>query len=363
MKTACVDSRRNDPMSSQQRAFLPGLVLLIASSYAQAHFFCVSTAADLQGALTDASDGGTYNGEDNFVAVEQGTYTIGSATGNGPFHYHSTAANGELTLSGGFDVTCSIQTKQAALTVLDGNHTAQVLSLRSSDANVSVLYLTMQNGETAQVGAGLAVNFVAGDNSGALIQGDIIRNNHTTGQAGGLFVISGAGSHELYVRNVLIAGNSADSGFGAGKVIGPGGDTDFDNCTVTRNTTTLAGGSGGLYYDGSGSPFAFVANSIFWNNTNAGLYLANSSVNLDYNDYGTLGGAAALFSVGNVSVNPNFVDAAAGDFHLAGDSPLLAKSPELYGSVDPDGYADPDRGRMDLGAYNETIFINDFDGD
>ena len=343
------------------RSCLLCCALLVEGGYAKAHEFCVSTATELQGALTDASDGGMYNGEDNYVLVVPGTYLVGSATGNGPFHYHSSASSGELNILGGFDAQCFTQTRKASLTVLDGNHSAQVLSIRSSTANVSVINFTIQNGETSQVGAGLAVNFVAGDNSGAFIQGNSIRNNHTTGQAGGLFVITG-GQHELYVQNNVITGNSADSGYGAGKVIGSGGDTDFDNCTVSRNTTTLAGGSGGLYFDGSGSPLPYVDNSIFWNNTNAGLYLASSSVHMEYNDYGTLGGAVPITSVGNVSVNPGFVDAAGDDFHLAGDSPLLGTSPELFNGVDPDGNHGPAGGKTDIGAYNETIFKDEFDG-
>ena len=348
--------------SPRVRSRVLGSALLIVGGYAKAHEFCVSTAAELQGALTDASDGGMYNGEDNYVDVVQGTYLVGSATGNGPFHYHSSASSGELELFGGFGPGCVTQTRKASLTVLDGNHAAQVLSIRSSTANISVINFTIQNGETSQVGAGLAVNFVSGDNSGAVIRGNIIRNNHTTGQAGGLFVITGAGPHYLYVQNDLITGNSADSGFGAGKVIGAGGDTDFDNCTVARNTTTLAGGNGGLYFDGSGSPLPYVDNSIFWNNTNAGIYLASSSVYMEYNDYGTVGGAVPTTSVGNVSVNPGFVDAAGDDFHLRGDSPLLGKSPELFNGIDPDGNYGPEGGKTDIGVYNETIFKNGFDG-
>jgi hypothetical protein len=360
MKPTQLGSHQKDPTFYSIRSCVLGCALLIGGGYAQGHEFCASTATELQGALTAASDGGMYNGEDNYVLVVQGTYLVGSATGNGPFHYHSTAASGQMNLRGGFDAGCHIQTGKASLTVLDGNHSAQVLSIRSSTAYISVLNFTIQNGETTQVGAGLAVNFVAGDNSGAVIQGNIIRNNHTTGQAGGLFVLTGAGSQSLYVQNNSITGNSADSGYGAGKVIGFGSDTDFDNCTVTRNTTTLAGGTGGLYF--SGGALAFVDNSIFWNNTNAGIYLGNSNAQMEYNDYGTLGGAVPFTSIGNVSVSPSFVDGAGGDFHLAGDSPLLGKSPEVFNTIDPDGNHAPAGGKVDIGAYNETIFSDGFDG-
>jgi hypothetical protein len=360
MKPAYLGSQQKGPTFSSIRSCVLACALLIGAGYAQAHLFCVSTATELQGALTAASDGGAFNGEDNYIHVFQGTYMVGSATGGGPFHYHSTASSGQMNLLGGFDVDCFTPTGKASQTVLDGNHSAQVLSIRSSTADISVINFTIQNGETSQVGAGLAVNFVSGDNSGAVIQRNIIRNNHTTGQAGGLFVITGAGPQSLYVQNNLITGNSADSGFGAGKVIGFGSDTDFDNCTVTRNTTTLAGGAGGLYF--SGGALAYVDNSIFWNNTNAGIYLGNSNVRMEYNDYGTLGGAVPFTSVGNVSVGPSFVDGAGGDFHLTGDSPLLGKSPELFNRLDPDGNPSPEGGKIDIGAYNETIFIDGLDG-
>ena len=31
---------------------------------------------------------------------------VGSATGGGPFHYHSTASSGEMNILGGFDTGC-----------------------------------------------------------------------------------------------------------------------------------------------------------------------------------------------------------------------------------------------------------------
>ncbi len=133
------------------------------------------------------------------------------------------------------------------------------------------------------------------------------------------------------------------------------------NNTVSRNTTTFAGGTGGFYYAGSAAN-VYIANNIFWNNTNYGINLGSSLVQLDYNDIGTQGGSTPLSSSGNLSLAPGFVDAAGGDFHLAGNSALLGAVPQAYQSIDPDGNASPVSGKMDMGAYNETVFTDGFDG-
>ncbi len=362
MKSTYPGSQQKDQMFSHCiRLSVLGCVLLIGGGYAQAHVFCVSNASQLQNALTDASDGGMYNGEDNFVRIVKGTYKVGSATGNLPFRYRSTAANGQILILGGYNAACTIQTKKASLTVLDGNSTAQVLSIRRSSSNVVVINLTIQNGETSQPGGGLAVNFGSGDNSGADVEDNIIRNNHTSSQDGGLLVVAGGTSNDLFLRNNVITGNSADDDFGAGEVIGNTTVSSVANNTVTRNTTTFAGGTGGLYYGGS-AVNVYIVNNISWANTHYGINLGSSHVQLDYNDIGTTGGTAPMSSSGNLSLNPSFIDATGGDFHLAGDSPLLGAVPQAYKSIDSDGNSSPATGKMDMGAYYETIFTDGFDG-
>ncbi len=362
MKFAYPCSEQKSLLTSRHvRSCLIGSALLVASAHAQAHTFCVSSAAELQGALDEASDGGIYNGENNIVLVVKGTYMVGSATSNGPFHYHSTAATGQFRILGGYNAACTLRTKKASLTVLDGNGIAQVLSIRRSTSNIAVIYLTIQNGETNQPGGGLMINPLSGDDSGADIENNIIRNNHTSNQAGGLFVHAGDAGDDLYVLNNVITGNSADFDIGAGAVIGNSPIASVYNNTVTRNTTALAGGTGGLYYGGAGAD-AYIANNIFWNNTTYGIYLTSSHVHLDNNDIGTAGGFSPVSSTGNISLNPRFVDAVGGDFHLAGDSPLLGAFPLGFANLDPDGNGSPTSGKVDCGAYNETIFIDGFDG-
>ena len=87
-----------------------------------------------------------------------------------------------------------------------------------------------------------------------------------------------------------------------------------------------------------------------------------SIAGLYYNDYGTRGGMTPQNEVGTLMANPQFVDAPGGNFHLAGNSPLLGVSPLLSDTLDLDGNPSPQGGKMDLGAYEETVFADGFDG-
>jgi len=102
-----------------------------------------------------------------------------------------------------------------------------------------------------------------------------------------------------------------------------------------------------------------IEKNIFWNNTGAGLHLGNATGQLLDNDYGSLGGMTPSVDLNPISQNPQFVDADNGNFRLAGDSPLLGYSVFLSGSsMDLDGNIPPGSGRMDLGAFYETIFVD-----
>ena len=352
MQTTIIRSR------TQKRALAMSAIAMLLASQAQAHDFCVSTATGLQNALTDSSDGGMYAGELNQVFVVRGTYSTGSATSNGAFHYHNSTISARLYLRGGWNSGCTSQKQKAALTVLDGNNSTQVLSLRQADGELDVTALTIQNGETTRKGAGVEVNFVSGDNARVVMTGNIIRNNHTTNSDGGLYVASGGDT--VFLENNVITDNSADGGNGAGSYISAGVGVVYNN-TVARNTTTMTGGTGGLSF--SSSVNGFVVGNIFWNNTTYGIYLASANVRLDYNDYGTQGGVTPSTTIGDLSTDPKFVDAAGGDYHLMGNSPLLGTtaSPSIA-SIDPDGNDVPAGGKGDMGAYNETVFTDGFDG-
>lgn len=350
------------PSRRSSRALLRAcaICLLAACGGAHAHTFCITTAAELQDALTQSSDGGLYDAEDNSLYLVHGLYKTGAVTGNQPFFYYAPTSTHEFRISGGYEDGCSAPTRQTPRTRLDGNGQTGVLVLRSTHGGVFVSGLTLQNGNSAQPGAGLQVNYLVSPGNSVRVLDVIVRDNHTSVDAGGIYV-SGAGDILWFFDN-QVTGNSADGNYGGGYIVGYGSYNEIYNATFSRNTTSAASGAvGGLYC--GGTTRCQIHGGIFWNNTAVGLYLGGDFGVLSYNDIGTLGGLAPSISEGNVSVNPKFVDANNDDFHLAGDSPLLGTCPYFSYIADLDGNPATVSGKIDLGAYQETIFIDGVDGD
>jgi hypothetical protein len=336
------------------RWMLGAAVGIGACSHAGAHVYCVSTAALLQDALTQSSDGGAHDDEDNVILLTAGTFKTGAVTSNGPFRYHGSSSR-HFDLFGGYDANCNATSYDPRRSVLDGDHTTAVLEVHSTDGPVDLAWFTARNGESDAAGAGISVNRLAGDDSQATLEGLIIRDNHTTATAGGFFVQSGPGDL-LLVLDSLVVGNSADSGFGAGSAIA-GGAATIGDLTVAQNTTTLAGGVGGLRVAGANGYSCGVDDSILWGNTQAGLFLGNSNVHLDHDDVGTLDGAAPSSQNSVISVNPQFVDAPGGDFHLKSTSPALGFAQDGFGGHDAEGHPSaPYRSFVDIGSLFDTIF-------
>lgn len=331
-------------------------LLFLSTSVSASVIYCVSTAQELQQALTDSSDGGMNAGQDAYIEIVKGTYKTGTETANGPFTYSSTAATGQLEIDGGFSAGCTGEARDATLTVLDGKNATQVLKIQNSTADVSVDFLTVQNGESATAGGGAAVNTASGGGR-VYMYWDIFQNNHTASIGGG-FAIDGAGS-QIAVINSLIVNNSADGGYGAGFEYSRGGaEAFFDSNTVSGNTTTKSGGTGGPYCCGDAG-YSSIKTNIFWQNTNFGIDLVGTDIDFEYNDYGTVTGFTPDPS--NLSTDPKFVDSANGNYRLAFNSPLLGAFPLANGGAlgyDLAGDFYPFLGFADIGAYEDTIFTD-----
>jgi hypothetical protein len=320
---------------------------------------CVSTAVELQAALSQFSDAGILNGTDALIEVVAGTYTIGTATSGGPFHYLNTASTGELTIQGGYAAGCGTRSANALATVLDGASVSQVMSLEDAHAKIDVSGLTIQNGNSSAAGAGLEVNFMGRDVAAARIFDNVIRNNHSSQFAGGLAVAT-SGATVVIVYSNLIVDNSAPL-VGGVYVFANNSSSEgvlYDD-TVSGNSATAMNGVGGADCNGTGTCEVF--NSIFWGNSNFGLSLNSPGAYLSSNDIDTRNGSAIVTDVNNLSKIPDFVDSAHGDFHLASTSPLFAVSSGPFGDVDIEGHAYPTRGLHDLGVYAQTIFSYGFD--
>jgi hypothetical protein len=176
----------------------------------------------------------------------------------------------------------------------------------------------------------------------ATIWGNLITGN--TGSHGGGLDIHGvaAGETATVIGNLITHNQTAYYPDGANLIVGTG-SIDFCNNTVADNA-------------GMGVEGGHLVNCVLWNNGDD-LYLGTATYScIEDGDAGT----------GNISADPQFADAANGDYHLkskrgrwtasgwvvdAVHSPCIdAGDPAADFSVEPD----PNGGRVNMGAYGNT---------
>ena len=163
----------------------------------------------------------------------------------------------------------------------------------------------------------------------------------------------GAGVGTLY--NCTLTGNSAPYGGGAG------GSTLY-NCTLTGNSANYNGGGtydGTLYNCTLSDNSASNAGGGAWYDTlyNCIVYYNTAPSNSNY--YGcTLNYSCTTpdpGGIGNITNDPRFVNAAAGDYHLQSTSPCINAGTNqdwMIGATDIAGNPRLDAGgRVDMGAY------------
>jgi hypothetical protein len=147
---------------------------------------------------------------------------------------------------------------------------------------------------------------------------------------------AGGGSYRSIMSNCLVVGNSAGSMGG-----GSDGGTLY-NCTLVGNSAT------NQY--GGGSSGSFLNNCIIFFNVAAWSSNCDGSVTLNYCCTPTPG----AMGVGNISNDPQFVDAAAGNFHLNATSPCIDAGNNAYAEgyvADFDGNPRIVHSVVDMGAY------------
>jgi hypothetical protein len=344
--------------------------LLIAAVSAHAHTFCADTSTAVQAALTAASDGGANDNENNTIQIVIGTYHTADLGHASYFIYSNLTTARILDINGGYNSDCSIITENPELTVLDGGGATQVFTSESASGDVSLRYLTFQNGSTGVSGSGAGVQMNAANTSHGpvIFDQNIVRNNHSAFCDGG-FSIAVGGNGTLQFENNLIIGNSADVCGGAGEIVDDGGGANIINNTFAQNTVTNmpASATGGLYfYVGSAvsPPPDTMSNNILWGNS--GYDLDTAAVLVD-NDYGSSSGQFTIdpSSSGNVSVDPQFSSST--DFHLLPASPLLGIGTLTptggLPTIDIEGHPRSYNGHVDLGAYErgDEIFADGFE--
>jgi hypothetical protein len=221
------------------------------------------------------------------------------------------------------------------------------------------------NTGSAASGGGVAL-FAAG---AAVVTGNVITGNTTSGPAGcgwGGGIIS-ANFSEAKIINNLVVGNSACSGGGV-YWMGSTGSTVFVNNTVADNEASASWP--GVYVSGFDSRNQ-VQNNIITAKSGAAFYCQNaasvSSPVLRANDVFSAQGAAYGGTCadqtgvdGNISADPRFIDARAGDYRVGMSSPVVDAGNDAAPYLPPTDLAGGERivdgngdgsAHVDIGAH------------
>jgi hypothetical protein len=256
-------------------------------------------------------------GVDHFATIQGGINAAGS---NDTVMVAAGTYNENITI-GSSRNGLTLQGAGAAVTIIDGGGNDSVVSLNNFDGG-TVSGFTIRNGSAGNGGG------INADSSDSTISNNIITANSADLWGGGIYVNGGS---PALINNVI-----SDNGalFGAGTYIDYATPI-YANNTIYNNT---AGSCGGALYS-PGSTFTMV-NSILWNNVSFDLFpndeimlRSGSDLTIRYSiiQDGTgqiyaldlLGDATYSYDSTNSKANPQFVDAANGDFHLQATSPAI----------------------------------------
>ena len=220
----------------------------------------------------------------------------------------------------------------STLTVLNGSTIADNQSLNGEGGAIAAI-----GSPTINISNAILMGNTASTDGGAIyLDAGTLNMAYThlygnSAERGGAIYQTGTAASE--VSNSLIYSNTSTTGFGAG-IRTFGGTFDMTHVTLANNIN----GAGYSQSNTTGN----ASNCIAWGNASGGFWVTS----------GTIDGTCNIDQSGNVgsAINPRFVDAASGDFHLLGDSPAIdACSTGL--SPDLDNIPRPFGDDYDMGAY------------
>lgn len=154
--------------------------------------------------------------------------------------------------------------------------------------------------------------------AGAVSFDRCVFTGNSASRAGALEIFA---TSNAFVRNCFFKDNVATGGSGGGALwLGNGGTTRVQNCTIVENSAS-ANAAGGIRNQGA-SPI--ITNCILWGNIGPGGAMAaanqvTAGANVDFCI--VMGGFAG--GNGNLSADPMFTDAMAGDYTIGTGSPAV----------------------------------------
>lgn len=233
-------------------------------------------------------------------------------------------------------------------------------------AYLSTLYNCILAGN--QVGVGTGVTGAGGGASACTLYSCVLTNNTAVwpDNGGGVFggtlyactltdnsAARGGGADSATLYNCLLIRNVSVSGYGGGAEL-----SALFNCAIVSNRLSANSNGGGLYNCSA------VTNCIVYFNID-GAGAVNNCDTIASNAVGNscMTPAIAGWAVGNITNNPQFVNAANGDYHLAKGSKCInagtylswMDTPSDPRSKDRDGQPRIKDGAVDMGAYEYLL--------
>ncbi|MHC4498106.1 MAG: right-handed parallel beta-helix repeat-containing protein [Planctomycetota bacterium] len=205
-----------------------------------------------------------------------------------------------------------------------------------------------------------SAEFIGGVGCGGLITtitNCIISGNSATDGIGGAYI---SGFLSSTINNCLIIGNTAERG--GGLCCSGYENPTVTNCTIVGNSASSPEWGGGMLCI-NGNPT--ITNCIFWGNEapkGAQIYLTDSDASVSYTDVEggeddvyVEPGSILNWGLGNIDLDPYFVDPNVSDYHLSEDSPCIDAGDPNYvagpDETDLDGNPRVFGDRIDMGAY------------
>jgi Right handed beta helix region len=190
-----------------------------------------------------------------------------------------------------------------------------------------------------------------------VVDGNLLHQNQTT-EWGGALLLADAGQPKSAANNVIY-----DNGGSGIQAIDFAGTVALVNNTVVGNHNVAHSGAIGILVYFAITPTvpvtATVVNNMLVGNESCGLDIFRATGFIsNHNDVfgNTLNFCESANSAGNLSANPLFVNAAAGNYRLSGGSPAINAGTNAGApATDKDGTLRPQAFVVDIGAY-EFIF-------
>ncbi|MHC4150458.1 MAG: choice-of-anchor Q domain-containing protein, partial [Planctomycetota bacterium] len=346
------------------------LAVLIANSAVAAVRYVPDDYPNIQAAVSACSNGDT-------VVVEPGIYTGSS--------------NRDINFNGKAITVRSIDPADPNIvnsTVIDCNGQGRGFVFQMGEnADSTVSGLTITNGSMFLGGAVYClsnsspsiINCVITGNSSVFGGAIACANSNTRPRISNCKIIANSalfGGGGIYcngaspeIRSCVITGNS--SLYGGAIYSHKAGNPVITNCTISGNNASIS--AGGIYCSESSN--LTISNIILWGNIapNASeVMVGNSgtgtSIQISYCDIQGPDenvvhepGCTVNWGLGNIDVDPLFVDAVGGDYHLLEESPCIdAGDPDFVavpGETDIDGEPRISGAEIDLGADELVLAI------